>query len=101
MKIPSELFTRLRAVFTKPALDADFEAELAQHLEAATADGIRSGMTPVEARRQARIALGGLTKQRNSTATPVDCRGWKTSPATCALRCACCGDARASPSSPS
>jgi hypothetical protein len=64
MKIPSELFTRLRAVFTKPALDADFEAELAQHLEAATADGIRSGMTPVEARRQARIALGGVDQTK-------------------------------------
>ena len=58
------LLARLRAVFTKPALDADFEAELAQHLEAATADNIRRGMTPDEARRQACIALGGLDQTR-------------------------------------
>jgi len=57
---------RLRAVFTKPALDADFDAELAQHLEAATADNIRSGMTPEVARRQARIALGGVDQTRES-----------------------------------
>jgi len=57
-------FTRLRAVFSKPALDADFAEELAQHLEAATADNIRSGMTPEEARRQAQIALGGIEQTR-------------------------------------
>ncbi|MFA5263775.1 MAG: ABC transporter permease [Opitutaceae bacterium] len=55
---------RLRAIFTKPALDADFDQELAQHLEAATADNIRAGMTPDEARRQARIALGGIEQTR-------------------------------------
>ena len=52
--------SRLHAVFTKPALDADFDEELAQHLDAAAADNIRAGMTPEEARRQARIALGGV-----------------------------------------
>jgi hypothetical protein len=55
---------RLRAVLSKPALDADFNEELAQHLEVATADGIRSGMTPDEARRQAQIALGGVEQTR-------------------------------------
>jgi putative ABC transport system permease protein len=59
-----DFLTRLRAVFTKPALDADFDAELAQHLEAATSDNIRSGMTPEEAARQARIALGGVEQTR-------------------------------------
>lgn len=49
MKTLNELFSRLRAVFAKPTLDADFSAELAQHLEAATADNLRSGMTPEEA----------------------------------------------------
>lgn len=55
---------RIRAVFNKPALDADFAEELAQHLEAATEDNIRSGMTPDEARRHARIALGGIEQTR-------------------------------------
>ena len=58
------LLARLRAVFTKPALDVDFAAELAQHVEAATADNIRSGMTSDEARRQARLALGGIEQTR-------------------------------------
>ena len=56
--------SRLRAVFNKPALDADFSAELAQHLEAATADNIRAGLTPDEARRKAHIALGGVEQIR-------------------------------------
>jgi len=55
---------RLRAVFSKPSLDADFSAELAQHLEAATADNIRAGLTPDEARRKAHIALGGVEQIR-------------------------------------
>jgi predicted permease len=58
------LLSRLRAVFTKPALDADFDEELAQHLAAATEDNVRAGMTPTEARRQARLALGGLDQTR-------------------------------------
>ena len=64
MKTPSELFSRLRAVFSKPALDGDFNEELAQHLEAATEDNIRSGMAPEEAARRARIALGGVEQAR-------------------------------------
>jgi len=55
---------RLRAVFNKPALDADFSKELAQHLEAATADNIRAGLAPDEARRKAHIALGGVEQIR-------------------------------------
>lgn len=55
---------RLCAVFTKPALDADFDAELAHYLELKTADNIKAGMTPDEAGRQARIALGGVEQVR-------------------------------------
>jgi predicted permease len=64
MKNLCHFLARLRAVFSKPALDADFADELAQHLEAATADNIRRGMTPVEAARRARIALGGIEQTR-------------------------------------
>ena len=59
-----QFISRLRAVFNKPALDADFSAELAQHLQAATADNIRAGLTPDEARRKAHIALGGVEQIR-------------------------------------
>jgi predicted permease len=37
------------------------ESELASHLEFLTADLVRAGYGPVEARRRARIALGGVT----------------------------------------
>jgi predicted permease len=55
---------RLRAVFTKPALDAELDAELAHHLEMRTSDNLKAGMTPNEARRQAHIALGGVEQVR-------------------------------------
>src|SRR5688500_1056322 len=44
----------------------EFDAELQSHLEMHTADNIRAGMSPDEAQRQARIALGGVeqTKER-------------------------------------
>jgi putative ABC transport system permease protein len=64
--VVQRLLVRLRAVFTKPALDADFAEELAQHLEAATADNLRAGMSPEEAARRARIALGGVDQTRES-----------------------------------
>jgi predicted permease len=41
--------------------DADVHEEMAYHLELATAENVRRGMSPSEARRQARLASGGLT----------------------------------------
>lgn len=58
------LWARLRAVFSSRELEDDFTAELAHHLEAQTADNIKAGMAPDEARRQAHIALGGLEQTR-------------------------------------
>jgi hypothetical protein len=41
-------------------LERQLDAELLDHVERQTADYVRSGMEPVEARRQALIAIGGL-----------------------------------------
>lgn len=60
----SRLIARSRAVFTKRALDEDFNEELAHHLELLTEDNLKAGMAPEEARRQAQIALGGLEQVR-------------------------------------
>ena len=60
MKSPLYGFRRFGALFRGSRLDAELEAELAQHLEAATADNMRKGMTADEAGRQARLALGGV-----------------------------------------
>jgi len=50
----------VRAVAERDRLETEMEAELASHLEFLTADLMRAGYGPVEARRRARIALGGV-----------------------------------------
>jgi hypothetical protein len=57
-------WARLRAVFVKRTLDREFDLELEHHLELLTADNVKAGMTPTEARRQAHLALGGLEQTR-------------------------------------
>ena len=50
---------RLRGFFRSRPSDADFAAELESHVALHTDEGIRTGLTPAEARRQALIRLGG------------------------------------------
>ncbi len=59
-------FARLRGLFADRADDDDLRAELEAHLEMETEENIRRGMAPDEARRQARIASGGLTQAAES-----------------------------------
>ena len=51
---------RFFAFFRKEPLDQELDAELASHLQMAEDDLISQGLSPEEARRQARIDLGGL-----------------------------------------
>ena len=53
-------FLRLLGLFRKRRLEHEMAEELAAHLELHTEDNIRAGMTPEEARRIARLKLGGL-----------------------------------------
>jgi putative ABC transport system permease protein len=53
---------RIAGFFTGHRGDADLRAELESHLEMETAENIRRGMAPERARRQARLASGGLTQ---------------------------------------
>jgi putative ABC transport system permease protein len=46
--------------------DVEFEAELANHVEFDTEDGLRSGLSEAEARRRALIRLGGAEQTRQS-----------------------------------
>ena len=55
-------WNRLLAVFRRPGLDADLEAEMAFHIEAAVEDNLRQGMAPEEARRKALVRIGGVTQ---------------------------------------
>ena len=51
---------RLRGLIGARRNDDDFAAELESHLALHTEDGIRAGLSPEEARRQALICLGGM-----------------------------------------
>ncbi len=51
---------RIAGFFTGHRADADLRAELQSHLDMETAENIRRGMHPDEARRQALLASGGL-----------------------------------------
>lgn len=54
-------FARIAGVFTGKQEDDDLREELEAHLEMETAEYIRRGMQPDEARRRAMLASGGLT----------------------------------------
>ena len=53
---------RARGVFVRRRHDVEFADELNSHLDAHVADNIRAGMPPEQARRMARLALGGVTQ---------------------------------------
>src|SRR3954469_18524056 len=52
---------RIAGVFTGHREDDDLREELEAHLEMETAEYIRRGMRPDDARRRARLGAGGLT----------------------------------------
>jgi predicted permease len=51
---------RLRSVFRRNDVEQDLDDELQYHLEQQTAENIRQGMSPNDARRSARRALGNI-----------------------------------------
>jgi predicted permease len=53
---------RFCGLFRTGRSDNDFAAELESHIALHTEDGMRAGLAPVEARRQALIRLGGATQ---------------------------------------
>lgn len=60
------LLARVRGFLRPGNLDHDFAEELAVHLELAEAEKIRQGKTPEEARRLARVELGGVAQLREA-----------------------------------
>jgi predicted permease len=53
-------FRRVLSLFQRGRLDREFAEELESHLQLHVGDGIRSGLSPEEARRQAVLRLGGI-----------------------------------------
>src|SRR5690242_14554696 len=64
---------RLRSLWNREQVERDLEDELRFYLEEKTADGIARGLTPEQARREARLALGGVEQLREACR---DRRGW-------------------------
>jgi predicted permease len=62
-----------RALLARSAAERDLDEEIRLHLDLETAKNIRAGMAPEEARRQARIAFGGVaaTKEAHREARGV------------------------------
>ena len=60
------LASRIRVWLSLSHPDEEFEHELETHLEMLTDENVRRGMAPEEARRAARIRLGGLTQLRET-----------------------------------
>jgi putative ABC transport system permease protein len=57
---------RIRGFLRPGDLESDFDQEMAAHLEMAEEDGLRRGLPVEEARRVARVQLGGVTHLRES-----------------------------------
>ena len=60
------LLARLREVVHPASGDTDFDQELEAHLAMAEDDKVRRGLSREEARRQARVELGGVTQLREA-----------------------------------
>jgi hypothetical protein len=58
--------SRIRGWFTIRRLDEDFQQELDSHLALLTEENLRRGLVPEQARRAARLRLGGLTQLRET-----------------------------------
>ena len=57
---------RIRDFLSPAAGDADFDQELELHLAMAEEDKVRRGMSPEQARREARVELGGVAQLREA-----------------------------------
>jgi len=59
-------FARLGELVFKQRRDVELAAEMESHLQMHIADGIRAGLAPEEARRQAMLTLGGVEQVKES-----------------------------------
>ncbi|HEY6509709.1 MAG TPA: permease prefix domain 1-containing protein, partial [Vicinamibacterales bacterium] len=61
------MLARVRGFLHASDVDAEVEQELQAHLAIAEDDKVRSGMTREEARRLARLELGGVAQLREAS----------------------------------
>ena len=58
--------SRIRGMFSQRREDEEFSDEIREHLDLLTEENVRRGMPLVEARREAKIRLGGLVQLRET-----------------------------------
>ena len=66
MSLLANLVARLRGILWRGREDAETREELRFHLEMETEKNLRAGMDPREARRRARVRLGGVDRIREA-----------------------------------
>lgn len=64
MSVSGRLRYRWRTLFARETLDAELDAELADHLDRETAANITRGMSPAAARRAARVEFGAVQRYK-------------------------------------
>jgi putative ABC transport system permease protein len=67
MRRVSEIWSWIRSINRRDALERRLDEEIGFHIDQQTAKNRRAGMTPAEARRQARLRFGGMEAIREST----------------------------------
>ena len=60
------LWVRLKGILSGGRENEEFDAELESHIAMHIEDGVRSGLSPEEARRQAQMRLGGVEQARQA-----------------------------------
>ncbi|HKF51141.1 MAG TPA: permease prefix domain 1-containing protein, partial [Candidatus Acidoferrales bacterium] len=60
------LLARMRGMFSRRHEDNEFSDELREHLDLLTEENVRRGMPLTEARREAKIRLGGTAQLRET-----------------------------------
>jgi len=66
MRLLRTFLFRLRGVFSERRGDREMQEELASHVQMHIEDNVRAGMTPLEARRQALLKLGGVEQTKEA-----------------------------------
>ena len=80
----------------RPNRDDQLDRELQFHIDQHAAELMRRGIAPEEARRQARLEIGGLEQVKELCRDADPRAGSKTSGRTSDMRCGCCGPNQAS-----
>jgi hypothetical protein len=77
MRSLKRFFKRLSSWATTQQDEERLRAEIEDHLALQTAENVRAGLSPVEARRQAALKFGGAETMKETIETKEGYRFWK------------------------